>query len=249
MPHVESVVRAIKIIEALAKSPAGLSDLAREVGLPKSTVARLLATLEDVEAVERDEEDNRLFRLGPMVQRLSTAAGGPAQLAGFARPYLEELTELTGEAAGLSIPDGYAMHYVDQTSARHPVQIRDWSGEVIPMHVVPSGLAIMAHWPDRQTEAFLDRPLKQMTPNSVTERHAIKERLVETRESGYVWAQEELVEGINSVAAPVLERDGAVIAALHVHGPAYRFPGDDDQETIGKSVADAAARLSDALDL
>ena len=143
MAHVESVARALRIIETLSRSPAGLSDVARRVGLPKSTVARLLATLEETEAVERDEE-GRMYRLGPMVQRLSSAAGGPAQLAAFARPYLDELTDLTGEAAGVSIPDGFQVHYVDQTEAEHPVQVRDWTGELIPMHVVPSGLVIMS---------------------------------------------------------------------------------------------------------
>ena len=249
MAHVESVARALKIIEALAKSPAGLSDIARTVDLPKSTVARLLSTLEEVEAVERDEEDNRLFRLGPMVQRLSTAAGGPAQLAGFARPYLEELTEVTGEAAGVSIPDGYEVHYIDQTHAEHPVQVRDWTGELIPMHVVPSGLAIMAYWPEQETDRFLGRELKQLTPNTVTDPDAIRDRLQSIRSDGYVWVHEEFVEGINSVAAPVLESNGLVTGAIHVHGPAYRFPGDDTEKGIGEQVADAAGRLSEALAL
>jgi IclR family acetate operon transcriptional repressor len=247
MAHVESVARAVKIIEALAMSPAYLSDLARTVDLPKSTVARLLSTLEEVEAVERDDEDHRLYRLGPMVQRLSSAAGGPAQLAGFARPYLDELTELTGEAAGLSIPDGYAVHYIDQTDATHPVQVRDWTGELIPMHVVPAGLAMMAYWPSQQTERFLKRDLEKMTPNTITEPETIRHRLKEIREVGYVWVFEEFVEGINSVAAPVLWDEDVVAGALHVHGPAYRFPGDSDQHKIGMAVAETASRLSEAL--
>jgi DNA-binding IclR family transcriptional regulator len=248
MAHVESVARALKIIESLAMSPAGLSETARRVDLPKSTVARLLSTLEDLEAVERDD-DGRVYRLGPMVQRVSTAAGGPAQLAGFARPYLEELTEETGEAAGVSIPDGYEVHYIDQTNAEHPVQVRDWTGELIPMHVVPSGLAIMAHWPDQQTNRFLNRDLKQLTPNTVVDPEAIRTRLAQTRERGYVWVYEEFVEGINSVAAPVLEENGLITGAIHIHGPAYRFPGKEDEAEMGGQVAKAAQRLSAALSL
>ena len=248
MAHVESVARAIRIIEALAMSPAGLSETARRVELPKSTVARLLSTLEAVEAVERDE-DGRMYRVGPMVQRLSTAAGGPAQLAAFAHPYLEELTQITGEAAGVSIPDGYAVHYVAQTEAEHPVQVRDWTGELIPMHVIPSGLAIMAHWPEEQIARFLTRDLVKLTANTVTDPVAIKTRLQSIRRKGYAWVYEEFVEGINSVAAPVLEAGERITAALHVHGPAYRFPGEDDQDRIGRAVADAAGRLSEALAL
>lgn len=246
MAIVESVARAIRIVEALAQSPAGLSETARRVGLPKSTVARLLATLEDMEAVERDE-DGRLYRLGPIVQRLSSAAGGPAQLAAFARPYLEELTALTGEAAGISIPDGFKVHYVDQTEAEHPVQVRDWTGELIPMHVVPSGLVIMAHWPQQQVDRYLSRKLERLTPNTTTDPGRIRERLAGIRERGYVWVYEEFVEGINSVASAVLERGGLITAAIHVHGPAYRFPEEDDANRIGEAVADAAYKLSAAL--
>lgn len=245
MAHVESVARAVKIIEALAMSPAGLSECARRVGLPKSTVARILATLEETEAVER-AEDGRVYRLGPMVQRLSSAAGGPAQLAAFAWPYLEELTNLTGEAAGISIPDGYRVHYIDQTEATHPVQVRDWTGELIPMHLVPSGLVIMAHWPEAQTERYLSRDLERTTPNSVTDPETILSRLAEIRHAGYVWVFEEFVEGINSVAAPVFEKE-TITAAIHVHGPAYRFPAQGQEERLGGAVAEAARRLWEAM--
>jgi len=250
MATVESVARALKImiIESLAMSPAGLSETARRVDLPKSTVARLLSTLEDLEAVERDD-DGRTYRLGPMVQRMSTAAGGPAQFAGFARPYLEELTETIGEAAGVSIPDGYEVHYIDQTDAKHPVQVRNWTGELIPMHAVSSGLAIMAYWPDEETNRFLNRELERFTAHSVTDPEDIRVRLLQTRERGHVWVHEEFVEGINSVAAPVLERGGLATGAIHVHGPAYRFPGEEEENKIGDAVADAARRLSEAMAL
>lgn len=242
---VESVSRAIKIVEALAQSPAGLSELARRVDLPKSTVARLLATLEASEAVERDG-DGRLYRLGPIVQRLSSAAGGPAQLTAFARPYLERLTVQHDEAAGIAIPDGFRVHYVDQAEAEHPVQVRDWTGELIPMHVVSSGLVIMAYWPVEQLERYLSRDLERLTPNTVTDPHEIRARLTKIKQSGFAWVYEEFVEGINSVAAPVLLQSGLVTAAIHVHGPAYRFPS-SDPDNVANSVKQAAAGLSKAL--
>ncbi|HJS71687.1 MAG TPA: IclR family transcriptional regulator [Acidimicrobiia bacterium] len=245
MAIVESVARALKIVETLAQSPAGLSEISRRVSLPKSTVARLLATLEEMETVERDEDGR--YRLGPMVSRLSSAAGGPAQLTAFARPYLEELTADTGEAAGIAIPDGFKVHYVDQTEAEHPVQVRNWTGELAPMHVVPSGLVIMAHWPDQQVDSYLTRDLERPTPNSVVEPGEIRERLQAIRDQGYAWVFEEFIEGINSVASPVLEQGGHITAALHVHGPAYRFPGSVDASDIGALVFEAARKLSAAL--
>jgi DNA-binding IclR family transcriptional regulator len=105
----------------------------------------------------------------------------------------------------------------------------------------------MAHWPELQTERYLSRPLATMTPNTVTDPRLIRKRLAEVRTRGYIWAYEEFVEDINSVAAPVLEKGGHITAALHVHGPAYRFPGDQDPADLGLAVADAAQRLSKAL--
>lgn len=139
------------------------------------------------------------------------------------------------------------MHYVDQIEAKHPVQVRDWTGELVPMHVVPSGLVIMAHWPEEQISSYLERDLERMTPNTVTDPDRIRRRLAEIRKTGFFWVFEEFVEGINSVAAPVLERNGLITAALHVHGPAYRFPGEQEPVSIGEAVADAGRRLSTAL--
>jgi DNA-binding IclR family transcriptional regulator len=107
----------------------------------------------------------------------------------------------------------------------------------------------MAHWPEAQTNRYLNRDLAQLTPKSVTDESAIRQRLTDTRERGYVWVYEEFVEGINSVAAPVLEPAGRITAAIHVHGPAYRFPEIGEEDRIGRAVADAAQRLSDALAL
>jgi DNA-binding IclR family transcriptional regulator len=86
-----------------------------------------------------------------------------------------------------------------------------------------------------------------MTPTTVADPTQIRARLAELRVRGYEWVFEEFVEGINSVAAPVLERNGLITAALHVHGPAYRFPGDGSNEEIGEAVAEAAYKLSAAL--
>ncbi|MGD2103010.1 MAG: IclR family transcriptional regulator C-terminal domain-containing protein, partial [Acidimicrobiia bacterium] len=118
---------------------------------------------------------------------------------------------------------------------------------LIPMHVVPSGLVIMAHWPEEQIARYLSRDLVRLTPQTVTDRDEIRRRLAEVKTRGYAWVFEEFVEGINSVAAPVLSKNGLITAALHVHGPSYRFPGPGEDERLGQAVADAARRLSEAL--
>lgn len=245
MATVQSVERAFRILEAIAVTPRGVTDIARHVGLPKSTVARLLATLEDVSAVER-APDGHTYRVGPALGAYDRSGGGAATLVALARPHLSGLTRAVGEAAGLSAPDGYRVHYIDQTESPSPIQVRDWTGELIPMHLVPSGLVIMARWPHDVLDRYLARDLESPTEHSVTEPSRIAARLEEIRAEGTAWVHEELVEGINSVAAAIVDKADRPVGAIHIHGPAYRFPEPGNADEVARLVAEAAERVSAA---
>lgn len=243
---VQSVQRAFEILRALALSPAGVSEVAREIGLPKSTVARLLATLEELDAVERIG-DGTVFRVGPAVGALSAAAGTTQNLGMIVRPYLRDLAEESGEDAGLAVPAGSAVHFIAQVDAVNDVQVRDWTGASMPAHVVPSGLVMMAYWPEPQLQRFFERDLDAMTPNTMTDEAEIRLRLAGIRDVGYVWALEEFTIGINSVAAPVFANQGVPAGAVHIHGPAYRFPREANRDRIAAAVRNAAKNISDML--
>jgi DNA-binding IclR family transcriptional regulator len=168
-------------------------------------------------------------------------------MVALARPVLVELASALGEAAGLSVPDGFAVHYVDQVDTAQQVQIRDWTGTRAPMHAVSSGLVLLAALPASTLDAFLARPLERFTGRTVTEPAAIRARLADVRRDGYAWVHEEFAEGLNSVAAPIEDRTGVVVAAVHVHGPSYRFPGAKDEAEIAATVVDAAHAISGRL--
>lgn len=249
---VQSVERAIDLLEALARGPAGISDLGAATGLPKSTVSRLLATLEGRGVVARMPDDAR-YRLGDAVGELAGAVTPSRNLVGVARPHLVRLTEDIGEATGLSVADGYDVHYLDQVESPNPVQVRDWTGSRIPLHVVPSGMVLLAHWPAEARQLYLTRPLERFTEATVTDPAALDGRLAAVRREGWAWGREEFAAGINSVAAPVRDDTGAVVAAIHAHGPAYRFPAGAQAdgiaagaaaEAIAKQVAEAADHIS-----
>lgn len=243
MSGVQSVERAFRILQALAVSPAGVSDMSRRVGLPKSTVARLLATLESAEAVERGP-DGLTYRVGPSLRGIAAAIDGSMGLVEMARPTLARLAALTNEAAGFSVAEGFQVHYLAQADSDRNVQVRDWTGELIPMHLVSSGLVMLARWPAEDVEGYLSRPLEGRTERSITERDQLLLRLREIRELGYTWTKGEFADGINSVAAAVVDRAGLVLGALHIHGPAYRFPAEGDHDRLAALVMDAASRMA-----
>jgi DNA-binding IclR family transcriptional regulator len=240
---VQSIERAFELLQALAVESAGLTELATRVDLPKSTVARMLGTLEGIGAVVRDDDD-RTYRIGMGLVELAGAVDASAALATLVRPHLTDLADRTGEAAGFSVPTGYSMHYLVQVESPNAVQVRDYSGLAVPMHVGPSGLCVMSLWPDDDVNRYLRRPLESFTPHTVNEPPMIKKRLEEIRDSGHIWIHEEFAEGISSVAAPVFDQARRALGAIHVHGPTYRFPGDIDPDATAGLVMDAAERVS-----
>jgi IclR family transcriptional regulator, acetate operon repressor len=246
LSSVQSIRRAFDVLGALASGPLGVTEVADRAGLPKSTAARLLATLAREGAVEQVPGDTS-YRLGP---RLATLAAGltPARsLAAVAHPVLIELAAAAGEASGLSVPDGDLVHYIDQVDTPNPVSVRDWTGSRVPLHAVSSGQVLLAFRPPAALERFLEHPLERFTPRTITDPDVLRDRLREVQRDGYAWVREEFDEGINSVAAPISDASGEVVAAVHLHGPSYRFPIDGAADAVAQRVVGAAARIATSL--
>jgi DNA-binding IclR family transcriptional regulator len=243
MSSVQSIRRAFAVLGALGDGPLGVTEVAERAGLPKSTAARLLSTLAHEGAVEQIPGDTQ-WRLGP---RLVTLAGGftlARSLAALARPTLTDLAELSGEAAGLSVPDGDLVHYIDQVDTPNPVQVRDWTGARAPLHAVSSGQVLLAFRAPAAIERYLGGPMERFTARTLADADALRERLQSIRRKGYTWAIEEFDPGISSVAAPIADGSGEVIAAVHIHGPSYRFPPAGRENELGQGVVAAAARIA-----
>jgi len=240
---VQSIRRAFDVLGALSEGPIGVTEVAARVALPKSTAARLLASLAGEAVVERIPGETR-WRLGPRIVTLAGSVRPTRSLVALAHPHLVELSASVGEAAGLSVPEGMTAHYVDQVDSPHPVGVRDWTGTRLPIHAVSSGHVFLAHMPPGQLKRVLDAPLERFTERTCVDPVDLRERLRHVQLDGVAWTVEEFSEGIASVAAPVVDAEGAVIAALHVHGPSYRFPPSGAEATVGDAVRATAARLS-----
>jgi DNA-binding IclR family transcriptional regulator len=241
--RVQSIERAFAVLAALADGPIGVTELADRVELPKSTAARMLASLAREGAVEQVPGETR-YRLGGRMVTLAAGVVPTRNLVTLARPTLVELASAVGEAAGLSVADGFAVHYVDQVDTTHQVQIRDWTGTRVPMHAVSSGQVFLAHMNEAAIERYLAMPRVAFTDRTLTDSAALRDRLRQVQLDGHAWVREEFAEGLNSVAAPIADAMGDVSAAVHVHGPSYRFPADGDEERVADAVMAAAARIA-----
>jgi IclR family acetate operon transcriptional repressor len=245
MSGVQSIERAFALLRALAAGPAGVTELAERTELPKSTVSRLLSALVTEGAVEQAELAGR-YRIGSGLSELAASAGPDRNLVAAARPFLVELTERTGETSGISILAGDEVLYLDTIQAEGEIQLRDWTGEVAAVNVVPSGFVLLVGAGPDVVDRLLSGPLTRSTERSLTDPAQVRARLEQVEREGHAWGCGEFDDSINSVAAPVRRR-GAIVAAVHVHGPAFRFPADGAAGEVAALVRDIADRLSDRL--
>ncbi len=243
MSRVQSIERAFAVLGALGDGPIGVTEVAARVDLPKSTAARMLASLAREGAVEQVPGGTR-YRLGAKIVSLAAGVVPTRSIVALAHPVLVELASTVGEAAGLSVADGFVVHYVDQVDTTHQVLVRDWTGTRLPMHAVSSGQVFLAHMAPLAVDRLLANPLERFTPRTLVEAAAIQERLRRVQVDGYAWTSDEFAEGINSVAAPITGAAGEVSAAVHVHGPSYRFPQAGAESTVARRVLAAASRIS-----
>lgn len=241
---VQSIRRAFAVLRALTDGPLGVSDVAAASRIPKSTAARLLAALTAEGAVEPVLGERR-YRLGPELLAIAQPLGETWDIVSIARPAIVDLAADLGEAAGVSIRDGWTVQYVDQVEPPNPnpIQVRDWTGTRIPLHAVSSGQVFLAQLPGPVMARYLAEPLEAFTPRTLTDAGALLERLREVRRDGHSWVRDEYADGLSSVAAPIADARAEIVAAVHVHGPTYRFPAPGEEDRIAAAVRTAAARI------
>src|SRR5579862_8320099 len=189
MSRIHSIERAFAVLGALMTGPSGVTEVAERAGLPKSTTARLLSALV-TEGVAEQVPGERRYRLGARIATLASGMRAAGSLVPLARPHLVDLATAAGEAAGLSIPDGGLMHYVDQVDSPHPVGVRDWTGTRLPIHAVSAGLVVLAHASPADVDRYLARPLERFTPATVVDPTLIRERLRLAQRDGYAWTRD-----------------------------------------------------------
>jgi IclR family pca regulon transcriptional regulator len=216
-PHfVRSFERGLAVIRAFdADHPSlTLSDVARSCDMTRAAARRFLLTLVDLGYVHTD---GRLFRLTPRVLEL-----GYAYLAGFtlpelAEPHLEHLVAQVRESSSLCVLDGDDIVYVARVPTRRIMTATITVGTRFPAHVTSVGRVILAHLPDEEIGTRLARTdLRPLTARTIVSPQQLAAELRRVRRQGYAIVDQELEEGLRSVAAPVRDRDGEVVAAVNI---------------------------------
>ncbi|MBC7223827.1 MAG: IclR family transcriptional regulator [Anaerolineae bacterium] len=244
---IQSVDRAIALLERLADrgGSASLSDLARDVGLSRSTVHGLLSTLRARGLVV--QEGNGHYALGIKLFELGSAAVSRLDLRTAAGPILQHLVDQFQETVHLVVGDGLDVVYIDKRESPRSMRIVSQVGRRLPAYCTAVGKAMLALKPEEELDRLLEgATLRAWTPNTITDKETLRTHLREVRQRGYALDNEEIFEGLCCVGAPIRDHLGQVVAALSVAGPSVRM-GPERKEEIIPAVMEAAAEISHRL--
>jgi DNA-binding IclR family transcriptional regulator len=189
-----------------------LSDISRRAGLPLATTHRLVHELVEWRALSRDPAGG--FRVGLRLWELGQLA--PVRLQDAAHPWLQELFATTRENVHLAVRDGMEVLYVDKIYGRRAVPIVSRVGGRLPMHATGVGKALLAHQPDWFIRSYLGRPLERPTARTITDPTLLARELQQVRTRGVAVTDEEMTLGTCSLAVPVRDVDGEVVAAVGI---------------------------------
>jgi len=242
---VQSVDRALTILEMLAREgEAGVTEIAAELGVHKSTAFRLLATLESHRLVEQDGDRGR-YRLGVGNLRLAGATTARLDLVTEARPVCRQLAADTGETVNITVRSETSALYLDQVAGSSALQSHNWVGQHIPLHATSNGKVLMAWLPSNELDDLLGR-LPAFTGSTITSKSRLKRELEAVREQGFAVAVDELEIGLTAIAAPVRNAHGDVICSMSLSGPTFRL-SDGRVTEVTPLLVEAADELSHRL--
>jgi DNA-binding IclR family transcriptional regulator len=240
----EAAARVVDVLLLFTDAPStlGVTRIARELGLSKAVVHRILRTLVAGGMLAFDPA-SREYRLGPAASALGARALRDSDLRSAALELLRELRDETEETATLTalLPDGRV--YLDQVPGTHEIKMTVELGRRFPLHAGSSGKCMLAFLGEEAREAVLSAPLAALTPKTVTDAEALRAELKVIRDSGYAHSGGERQHDAGSVAAPVFGATGEVIGAISVCGPRYRVTA-ELVHTIAPRVIAVAQRIS-----
>jgi DNA-binding IclR family transcriptional regulator len=215
----QTINRAAQLLTLVIESeqPRGLTELADDAALPKSTASRLLGALEREGLIQQQGLRGR-FEPGPVLRRFANRG----QLVELAQPHLEVLSEASGETINLAVPGPLGVDHLAQIESRHFLGTGQWVGRRVPYETTAVGKVLMA---------FGGHP----------EQAALAEQLATVRRTGYAVAADELEVGLTGIAAPVVAGSGQALAALSISGPTLRLTADRIADLHPTLIAEAQA--------
>lgn len=246
---VPMVGRAMMILNYLSEkeSCVGISEIAKDLSLPKATVFRILNTLEEWNTVECVENEG--YRLGHFLIKLGRSASKNVHLIDICRPYMEAITKETDENVNLGIEYENAMLSIYTTYAKNSV-LSAKNIPISPLYCSAIGKVTLAHFNEEQLSAYFSRhDIRKRTNKTIVTKEAFEKEKVNILKDGVAYDDEEYEEGLYCIAAPIFNAEGSVIASMSVSGVASRVrPKKERIENMLKNVSNQIGHFTEGMD-
>ncbi len=243
---INSVLRAAKILESfsLEKSTYTNTEISKKLGINKSSVTRLLYSLEETGFLERDMSTGA-YRLTFKLYKLGNIYIKKAKLHREAMPLLSELALLTKETAHLALLQKNEVVIIDWVETSQSIGLMGLTGLNLPAYCTALGKVLLAY----QDEAFLKKYFESLVPkrytgNTITEKNELRRQFKMIRSEGYAFCNGELEEDVVGVASPLMDNTGKLVASISITGPSFRMLKKDVLSRIIASVKEAAEQIS-----
>ncbi len=222
--RLSSVATAIQLLKSFSEEQVdiGISDLSRRLGVTKSTVHRLAATLVSEGLLEQDKESEK-YRLGIALFRLGALVRRRMDISSQGRPFLYALREKTNETVHLAILDGTEIMYVYNLESTQAIRMRSDLGVRKPAYCTAEGQAILAFQPQEVVDEIVQQGLIQRTPQTITDPIKLLKALAVVRQRGCAIEDEESEIGMRGISAPIRNDAGDVVASVGLAGPVTRL--------------------------
>jgi DNA-binding IclR family transcriptional regulator len=241
---VRAVERALDILLCftMERPTLSLTEIAEQVGMHKSTIHRLLATLESKRFINRDKTTG-MYQLGFLFIELASIMLHDLDVQRWALPYLQSLSFQSGETVDLAILNGGHVVYLQVVESSQRVKIAAAVGEQLPAFCTATGKAFLAYLPEDQVRLILAQGVTKYTENTLVSSEDMFKNLSETRDRGFAISEQEYEKDINAVAAPIMDANGCPIAVIAIVGPAYRMSLERMLE-LGRIIQETAEAIA-----
>ncbi len=245
---IQSVARALTIVDTLAevRGELALNEIATRLSLAKSTVHGLISTLKDFGYIEQSEFTGK-YRLGIRFFEIGHIVAQGWEVRKVAAPYIQKLLEQLFETVHLAVLDKLEVLYIDKRESGESLRIVSQVGMRLPAHCTGVGKVLMAHLsPEQRAELINKKGLPRLTKNTLTDVETLENELTRIRMQGFAVDNEEIMESLRCVAAPIRDQTGMVVSAISISGPVSRLRGERFEKAISR-VTETAEEISAGL--
>ncbi len=243
-PSIQSLDRGLFILETVAKSshPVALGQLTDLLGIDRTSVFRLANTLRR-RGFLAHPSGRKEYILGPSIWRISRNHDWSKMLITYSHEHLKRLAMQTGETAHLAVREGKDAFFIDHCGSTHQgLVISGQTGEFVPLYCTAHGKALLADFGPVELKAlFGSAPLQGHTSSTLVSLRQLAKECAEIKAAGLAGDEEEYMPGVCCMAAPVRDRDGAVVASIGISAPLSRFSKDRTAKTARQVIEVAAA--------